>query len=797
MVNYEESRHISEKRVREVIDTLLTTTTHLDAQNPLLRLTLVEEFLTNPDLPPINNAREYAIQCIIIDQITEYFHQKCDVLGIIFPRDAIEAKSAPVMHQLNAINSGELFGWAMLYLCYVRADWSISLSDFYELSNIIDRTARRYRDLAISRLTRMLIENEWEARVRQRKHRIHSQLPNILNTPLVGRQDVVTTMMSVTQDRFNSTVLISGIAGIGKSAITEQYVRQVLDLNAFEFEVIWITSPKTTQQIQEIVMDRLSPHNRLANIHDILYLMPTIVVLDAFDSLQDIGSVDSLLRELANAQVIITSRRKITILGINLCIFVRGLTEDASRQLLRNCLNDSDYLHIFETRVFDKLYKQAEGNPLGLLVGASHFSLGLFTEIPRKSLDHIFADMFTMFTLSQKLAWIALAFCPIQSIPRHEFFELFGALFEHDDVHELVKYHIATLTDDLQHVTLTTSAKYFVFEVVVNLYPPLINDILNDYFYSVEMNPLQTFPLSVYVLRQIVDVKLIDISVTSVARVLATLLDAIETNENRELSRLWFEIIELMRSAVDDNHRLCLFHARLLIRYGEWQDARRILQVVIKETGSLGDFEIQSRALLQMSKLHKLEGDYGKAVAILNRIDRFQNLQKIVSPEHLLQKSVIAIERQRADEAREILATINDNFRADILKCEVEILCGNFETALSYVNKCFENAGNNQYQLSHLHVLLGRICEERGHVDEAIEHYCIGLDYFRTSHEIFNLARVWTNLGVVYVKREELGIAAQYFIKALRVQSALGDRFGFALTKHNYDLLPESFHLME
>ncbi|MEQ8677976.1 MAG: hypothetical protein RLP44_03225 [Aggregatilineales bacterium] len=796
MVNIDNYRRISEQHIREVLDTFLNPSSRVNTKNPLLHLALVEEFLTNPDLPYIENAREYAIQSILTDLIIGIFHQQCIGFDIALPMSVLEAKERTFLQRLNSVNSGEFLGLALLYLCYARAAWNYSINDFISLGNIVDRTARRYRDIAINRLAKIVIDEEWIAKIRRRKNRIMGQLPYNSRSKLVGKDEELSRMLTVTQKHFASTIMVSGLSGVGKSFLIEKYIQQMLEEHDDEiFDLLWINDPGSTLEITNRIIDHLSPYHSMINVRELLYLNQMIIVVDGIDSLSDHEAISALIRDLSNAQIILTSKKKSPHVDVDFSIKLSGLTLGNAKLLIQNTLESPMFEDIDSSKVLMDLFTLTDGNPLGLMIGSRQFLSGMFNDISEKSLDEMFNQLFMSFSRQQQSAWIALAFCPIQPINCQMLLILFQHEFDQPELYELVKYHLATLSDDFQTIRLIPSAKYYVQMVVSKIYEQRVTDLLNICFQQLDKTLTQAFPLSLHLLRQVMDQKPLRFDKRLYLRSLVILLDNVHSSPDRLLARLWFEILEhvLLHESIVDNRQVKLFYCHLLIRYGNWDQAKADLQSLIKESGNQGDFDVQSKALMEMSKLYKLSGEYDKSVAILNRIDRFPNLQKIVTPNHLLQKGMIAIERNQPNLALQVLSDVDQSFHAEMLRCEVDILNRNYDSAMAILSHCFESAGNNQYQISHLHVLLGRIYEGQGDLESALNQYYVGMEYFSEQQEVLNLARVWTNIGVIYFRKEELEKAAHFLKRAIRVQTALGDKIGLSLTKHNSELLPETW----
>lgn len=133
--------------------------------NPLEYLALVEQIVSSPDFPRSSHARKIVLVEILDRLIVDELTHHRQIMGINKPsaeRTKAEVLQAIVRDQRTA--NRELLGWSWLYYGYVRVDLYIQMQEFAEVCHINERTLRRYQDCVLSRLTELLIKQEWAVR---------------------------------------------------------------------------------------------------------------------------------------------------------------------------------------------------------------------------------------------------------------------------------------------------------------------------------------------------------------------------------------------------------------------------------------------------------------------------------------------------------------------------------------------------------------------------------------------------------------------------------------------------------
>lgn len=134
----------------------------------LTQLTLVDEYLAQPNLPDSPHLRLIALQDILIGFITAQLTQHRNVFDLAISEGG-ETQATAIDHIRKdaTTESAELIGWSWLYYSFVRCELTIRPATFCAAAGIEERTLRRYQHHTIWRLTVLLIASERRARAEQ------------------------------------------------------------------------------------------------------------------------------------------------------------------------------------------------------------------------------------------------------------------------------------------------------------------------------------------------------------------------------------------------------------------------------------------------------------------------------------------------------------------------------------------------------------------------------------------------------------------------------------------------------
>ncbi len=259
--------------------------------------------------------------------------------------------------------------------------------------NMSEHTVSRRQRASIGRLAEILYEREMLARQAQIQA-IEGQLPPPSYTRLYGVEEVGAKLIDHLTDADKPGVsAIVGIGGIGKTALADQVVRQIISQLQFD-NVLWLRSePQTMSGRQgspeltyESLMGLLAaglglespPAQRLSQIRRVLKERPHLVVMDNLESDADTAYLLDHLNDLAQpSKFLLTTRTRPANQAALYHFAVGELSEAAAAELLNHYAQEIGLqaAGIFQERDVQAIYQVTGGNPLALKLVVSLLDL--------------------------------------------------------------------------------------------------------------------------------------------------------------------------------------------------------------------------------------------------------------------------------------------------------------------------------------------------------------------------------------------------------------------------------------
>src|SRR5690606_17794288 len=286
---------ISRQSVRRALENMLRGTPS-DSDLSLLHLTLVDVFLIDIHIPPMEYPREFAVGRILSDLIIRELTKHRGNFGLPAPDEAATlADAKDAIHRDGKCHSMTLTGWSILYYRYVRADLNLLPGDYAEAARFDERTFRRIQADAIGRLADVLAEEERRVRLEQKRLRLLMALPDGTEPYIVGRDTLIAQTRQLLESNPSAHVLVTGPRGIGKSTFVQALLRKQIDANELD-HVVWITQPPSVGYIHQYLKQVLLQNTSLDQEHYLAKYSIAIVI----DGLQQISSDLNALRQWLN-----------------------------------------------------------------------------------------------------------------------------------------------------------------------------------------------------------------------------------------------------------------------------------------------------------------------------------------------------------------------------------------------------------------------------------------------------------------------------------------------------------------
>lgn len=251
--------------------------------------------------------------------------------------------------------------------------------------NVTRDAVNRLQKVAIQQLSEILLRKEIEARKR-RVLELESRLEPKQYDQLFGfeqfRDQIVQQLLRV--DGF-WVIVISGIGGIGKTALADSATRAVIQQLGFD-EVAWVranashSSPSPERTIETTLVtlaeqvgpghpDGATPRERLMRVREALKSKQHLVVIDNLETVADTEYILEHLGELTRpSKILITTRLKPTGQPSVFSVSLDELPYSEAAKLIRHyaaCV-DQNALASATDNDIDAIYRTVGGNPLAL-----------------------------------------------------------------------------------------------------------------------------------------------------------------------------------------------------------------------------------------------------------------------------------------------------------------------------------------------------------------------------------------------------------------------------------------------
>lgn len=317
---------------------------------------------------------------------------------LLLYQDAAEADDQKVDPKTPRVITNYILSEALKTLAQQNASYAQLLQLRFVEGNSLGQTSdlmawtidqiRHKQRLAMEDLT-TIIAHEEGARRDIRAYEIESQLPPSTYAKLFGCDDAIKVLVEQLLAKDASFIMaITGIGGIGKTAIADRVVREVishfrfkkyvwirvdpllLDRNTLDFDTaVDLFANEIALKIAPEVAGNASKKMRMSRIRQVLKADPYLIVIDNLETISNTAFLMKQLQEWANPSKFLLTTR-IRPMG-EASVFSRameGLSEDDSAELLRHhalTIGQSDLA--FATKQQAKLiFDVVGGNPLAI-----------------------------------------------------------------------------------------------------------------------------------------------------------------------------------------------------------------------------------------------------------------------------------------------------------------------------------------------------------------------------------------------------------------------------------------------
>jgi tetratricopeptide (TPR) repeat protein len=775
-------REISADDVKAALESLIQREKPFPSVNALLSCHIVDEFLLQPDLPPIARAREFAVHQLLTDFIIhEYAAQRSrfgldDRLALITTRGQAEE----VIRQDASTASSYLRGWSLFYYHYVRVDLNFSPEELAGLMGVVTRTLRRDRHLILKLLTRLLIQAEWETRRSQRQRRLYAQLPSPRPVTIIGRDDLLSEVAHKVFAQQASRILITGAVGIGKTLFAQELMRQVIDHDADLANLIWLHQPVTLDTIHRS-LKTLYPYQAISvPLRQYLMTHRTAVVIDGLEALtDDPKQMDRFLEQTQPAVVCMTSRQRVDLLNVDVRIDLSDLPVSAARQLAEQFA-----MKPLTQEEIDAITHWVGGSPYGIQLAVMHV-MNQGTSKPAEKILPVMLDQEadTLSVDAQK-AWLAAALMPDAQVTLAELAEIWPSVITFETIAPLINRHLLYRgTDDTVYIA-AASCHYLKDRCRIDPdWAGLLDDLLNAMTPAISASPAHL--------------------VGWCARIIESGWPVGEGAEQHWIARLIEAGVEqtsgpwgvLLRhyAGRGSSHdgSVAIAYAALLRRQGQWREAETLLHQVIDRAGRSAEFALQSQAMIELGVLYRWKGDLPASTRVLSRAMQALTRHNIVELSHLarLELAQNALDAGDPVGAGDYLSAVSQTTRWHMLNAESHFQQGSYRESLNAAESALHHSASRRSHLGRIHTLMGRCYEKLGKHQPAHRHFLQAMMYLEEVDEPLALHRARANLAAALMHLGDHTEAEKLLRSVEQGQQRLNDTVGLAATRRNLDLL--------
>ncbi len=770
--------YISQQSVRKALDAMVRGTPN-DENRSLLYLTLVDDFLSDPLMPHMDTPREFAVYHILIDLITCRYSESRQSVELEPPSEHPTLDEMRCsFNQDTRTRFPDLIGWSILYYRYVRTDVNLFATGYPADLGIDERTFRRYQADAIKRLTRDLIQEEYSARRRQHRLYLYTQLPDMQQTHFLGREKLKREVEELIEQNPPAWVQISGPKGIGKTAFVQVILRNLIERDALD-QIVWIHNPQSVEYVRRYLRQTLLPDG-LVELGMYTTKVRAAIVLDNITQLRGfLPELRDCLNELINTRLFITNIIYVDISPKMKHIVLPPLEKRDVLSLVNLSYTGEE---TDDVEYGDDLWGRVGGNPLAVQLAISrninlkNRHILLTSDILNESFEHVYDSL----SLGSKQVLFTLAMCPENTVELAVLADLWPEIDL--PVIELISCGLIVGTHERDEVKCSSG----VDEQVKQLHGLLenaewiIQTILQKLNEKVLALEWRSFPLIENILYRgwpgLPD-----------NLALVWIQNASAEGLRRGNYAIWASILQNTSTSPD----LLLQYVFCLRKLGELQRAEQLAQSVIRDSGTIGNFYWQGRALHELTLIFRQQGYYREAINCLYRIqilaaDKYPDLLSKARLEY----ARIALDSNDPEQALSALKDADEGSPVVLtLHGEAFAAAGLLDEARKYFEAAIQHPDVNTGELGRLHAGIAQIDARRKHYESAREHFETAIMLLQKASDWFALGRAQTNLAALLIEYEDYVETRRLLLDARILQETLNDRVGLLHTQHNISLL--------
>lgn len=736
----------------------------------LENLQLIDYRLQHAVRPSAEDIRAWMLRKILVDLITQSLNQHRQYFTFS-PVKQNETHDTAIrqLRENFATDSEYLKGWSLLYLRYVRPEFNFSMQDFADLTSAHRRTLQRYQDTAIHLLRDALTDAEWTVRKSQQQAYLRSRIP-VQITQLIGRDAELNQISSCFEADILKPIVISGEAGIGKTALTAFVANDLIDHRAIDY-LLWLKQPDTLSYITNKIWDTVLPYPTQQHWREVLEFQRLLLVIDGIDAINlQSDEWATLLADVQPAFVMLLNPAKPVFAQSVQHIELENLSRIDSLKLIGSYPGKKSDNGIKQQEIVDVI----GGNPRNLLYA---------TQLHQKNIG-VGDDIQTQFHRIQfeKLSLQEKGICVLSAATGFSPGFISAGLYPDTNfANGLFDFPAKFIQAAYHRDSILTSA------VIQQIESLIAGHSRNSHF--------------IEILSNLVSCEWLQLDENLLRYILTSLdVSGISIGQARQWRQSYLRHFALHPMSLD-TMQLNYQYGIVLRRLFERKEAMAYLQKLLVFLGQTGQFALQLKARYEIALLHQSAGEYERAITIYEQIDTLTEKYHLadLSERVRVQLARLAIDCQKPDDAINHLEALSFG-KPEIfaLYCEAQVLRGEFDFIVRAVPAFLESQRLSKKIKSSFHTILARSYQQKALYSDAIIHFNEALTIAEQSGNQFDIARAKTNLGAIYLmiddKQENMTSELEtLFLEARTIQIQIKDVVGLEASNRNLLHLQRNF----
>ncbi len=750
--------------------------------NPLDQMLLVEQRILERAMPRTPHARTFALYDVLIDLIESEFAAVRRAHNLPTPESEWQiAQYHDSLIRDSVLNNPLLLEYSLLYHIYARPDLAIEAAGAAATLNVAVRTIERHLESAVKRFTYDLIAAERAARRANQRRMLQNRLPSSKGRFFVGHDALLMRANSVLNRPTPAHFLITGNAGIGKTAFAEALIRQWIEANLIA-DVIWIEAPESMMHLRAALESCLIPDGMRIELRDVLTRVPQpiVIVCDRCERLleSEPAALDEFLLEGDSAVYILTSRRYEALTHIGAAIEIPPIAFPDAYRLMKQTWSEAESDPLTEQEA-EALYGELGGNPEALITVARRRNVESWGQIRHLIHMRTFGEVWSAVQLDSRRLWVMASICGSAIASSLTMTHDLGIIRVDARFAELRRWSVVEPESD----QLTVGALRFI-ESASQTEQQVISEIM--WVLQKIESALGGEVRTIYVLiERVLSQRWLPFDTQRRnAWILAGACEGVE----RGNAALWTEWLRQL-PVTEHTFETMRWYSVALRRLGQWAEAAQVLTEVIGSSGHKGMFAEQTRAIVELGVIERYSGRFDRALAL---VEQAANAAPRYAPELLtrlaLERGRILLDRGASAQALDALAALPETAEVLLLKCEAYLLSRFFGECRKLAESLLQ-FDLSDAQSAALHTLIGRSYAGDGDHETAQRYFASSLAIAERSGDPLAIARAQGNFGAGLYQladNEDARTALEYAAGELR---RLGDRVGLAVALHNLQLV--------